>query len=49
MGVVVKRYINFLIILLNPTPLVLGHFLQKHPYFFVHFKNVFSFLLMLFL
>ena len=40
MGVVVRRYIDFLIILLFPTPLVLGLFLQQHPYF-VHFKNVF--------
>ena len=49
MGVVVRRYIDFLIILLIPTPLVLALFLQQHPYFFVHLKNVFSFLFMLFL
>ena len=36
-GVVVRRYIDFLIILLIPTPLVLALFLQQHPYFFVHF------------
>ena len=42
MGVVVRRYIDFLIILLIPTPLVLALFLQQHPYLFVHFKNVFS-------
>ena len=41
MGVAVRRYIDFLIILLIPTPLVLAHFWQQHPYFFVHFKNVF--------
>ena len=39
MGGVVRRYIDFLIILLIPTPLVLALFLQQHPYFFV-FKNV---------
>ena len=51
MGVVVRRYIDFLIILLIPTPLVLysSFFLQLHPYFLVHLKNVFSFLFMLFL
>ena len=43
-GVVVRRYTDFLI-LLFPTPLVLALFLQQHPYFFVHFKNVFSFFL----
>ena len=31
------------------TQLVLALFWQHHPYFFVHFFNVFSFLLMLFL
>ena len=40
MGGVVRRYIDFLIILLIPTPLVLALFLQQHPYF-VHLKNVF--------
>ena len=51
MGVVVRRYIDFLIILLIPTLLVLysAFFWQQHPYFFVNFKNVFSFLFMLFL
>ena len=43
MGSVVRKYIDFLIILLIPTPLVLALFLQQHPYFFVHLKNVFSF------
>ena len=41
MGVVVRRYIDFPIILLIPTPLGLALFLQEHPYFFVHLKNVF--------
>ena len=37
--------IDILIIIITcPTPLVLGLFLQHHPYFFVHLKNVFSFL-----
>ena len=41
--------VDFLIILLFPTPLVLAIFLQQHLYFIVDFKNVFSFLFMLFL
>ena len=41
MGVVVRRYIDFLILLI-PTPLVyICTFLQQQPYFFVHFLNVF--------
>ena len=40
-GVVVRRYIDILIILLIPTPLVLAFFVLQHLYFFVHFKNVF--------
>ena len=52
-GVVVRRYnirIDFLIILLIPRDSTcISSFLQQHPYFFVHFKNVFSFLFMLFL
>ena len=32
-GVVVRRYIDFLILLI-PTPLVSVLFLQQHPYFF---------------
>ena len=47
--VVVRRHIDFFIVLFIPTPLVLALFLQQHPYFIVHFKNVFSFLFMLFL
>ena len=43
-------YIDILIIIITfPTPLILSLFWQQHPYFFVHFKNVFSFLFMLFL
>ena len=49
MGVAVRRSIDFLIILLFPTPLVSALFLQKHPYSFVHFENGFSFFFMLFL
>ena len=47
-SVVVRRYIyryphnNYL---LSPTPLVLALFLAHYPYFFVHFLNVFLFLL----
>ena len=41
-------YIDFLI-LLTTTPFVLALFWQQHPYFFVHFKNVFSVLFLLFL
>ena len=40
MGVVVRRYIDFLILLILLT--CISSFLQQHPYFFVHFKNVFS-------
>ena len=42
LGVVVRRYIDFLILLI-PTPLVyICTFLQQHPYFFCSFKkNVF--------
>ena len=40
MGVVARRYIDFLIILLIPTPLVLALFLQQHPYFIPHFIKV---------
>ena len=44
LGVVLRRYIDFLILLI-PTPLVyICTFLQQHPYFFVHFVNVFTFL-----
>ena len=41
LGVVVRRYIDFLILLI-PTPLVaICSFLQQHPYFLFIFKNVF--------
>ena len=40
MGVVVRRYIDFLILHI-PTPLVSVLFLQQHPYFLFIFKNVF--------
>ena len=40
-GMVIRRYINFLILLI-PT-LVSALFWQQHPYFFVHFQNVFHF------
>ena len=43
MGVVLRRYIDFLILLI-PTPLVSVLFLQQHPYFLVHFFKCFSFL-----
>ena len=52
MGVVLyKEYIDFIIITYPYicTPFVLALFLQQQPYFFVHFKNVFSFLFILFL
>ena len=42
LGVVLRRYIDFLILLI-PTPLVSVLFLQQHSYFFVHLKKCFSF------
>ena len=39
-GVVVRRYIGFLILLI-PTPLVSVLFLQQHPYFLFIFKMFF--------
>ena len=43
MGVVVRRYIDFLILLI-PTPLVSVLFLQQHPYFlFIKKKLLFLF------
>ena len=46
MGAVVRRYIDILIIIINfPYFTCISSFLgQQHPYFFVHFLNVFSFL-----
>ena len=40
MGVVVRRYIDFLILLI-PTPLVSVLFLQQHPYSLFIFLNIF--------
>ena len=40
LGVVVRRYIDFLILLI-PTPLVSLLFLQQHPYFLFIYLNVF--------
>ena len=41
MGVAVRRSIDFLIILLIPTPVVSALFLQKHPYSLFIFNMVF--------
>ena len=43
-GVVVRRYIDILIIIINfpYSTCIRSFFWQQHPYFFVHFKNVFS-------
>ena len=42
-------YIDILTIIINfPYSTCISSFWQQHPYFFVHFKNVFSFLFMLF-
>ena len=39
---VVRRYIDFLIILLIPIySTCISSFLQRHPYFFVHFLSVY--------
>ena len=46
-GVVVRRYIDILIIIIN-FPYMQVFFWQQHPYFFVHFLNVFSVLFPLF-
>ena len=40
LGVVVRRYIDFLILII-PTPLVSFLFYSQHPYFLFIFKNVF--------
>ena len=47
MGVVVRRYIHFLILLI-PTPLVSAVFGSSIPTFFVHFCKCFSFLFLSF-
>ena len=43
MGVVVRRYIDILIIIITfpYSTCISSFFWQHHPYFFVHFKNVF--------
>ena len=46
LGVVLRRYIDFLILLIT-TPLVSVLFLQQHPYFLVNFLKCFSFLLII--
>ena len=47
---VVKRYIDILTIIINfPYSTCISSFLAAYPYFFVHFKNVFSFFLILLL
>ena len=49
-GVVVRRYIDILIIIITfPYSICISSFLQQHPYFIVHFKKNISFLFMLFL
>ena len=49
MGVVVRRYIDILTIIINfPTPLVLALFLAAASLLLVHFKNVVSVLFLLF-
>ena len=40
LGVVVRRYIDFLILLI-PYPSCICSFLQQHPYFLLIKKNVF--------
>ena len=40
LGVIVRRYIDFLILLI-PTPLVSVIFLRQHPYFLLIFKKFF--------
>ena len=43
LGVVVRRYIDFLILLI-PTPLVSVFFLQQHPYFLFILLNVYIYI-----
>ena len=40
-GVVVRRYIDILIIITYPYSTCISSFLQQHPYFFVHFFKCF--------
>ena len=46
-GVVLRRYIDFLILLI-PTPLVSALFLQQHPYFLLIKKKFFVLVTVLF-
>ena len=51
MGVVVRRYIDIRTIIINfpySSSIIYLFLGQQHPYFFVHFLNVFSVLFMLF-
>ena len=50
MGVVVRRYIDILTIIINfpYSTCISSFFWQQHPYFFVHFLNVFSVLFVIF-
>ena len=51
-GVVSGCCIDIVIIIIKfpySTCIIISFVWQQHPYFFVHFKNVFSFLFMLFL
>ena len=43
MGVVVRKYIDILTIIINflYSTCIRSFFWQQHPYFFVHFLNVF--------
>ena len=51
MGVVVRKYIDILTIIINfpYSTCISSLFWQQHPYFFVHLKNVFSVLFVIFL
>ena len=51
MGVVVRRYIDILIIIINfpCSTCIRSFFWQQHPYFFVHFFNVFGLVSVIFL
>ena len=44
LGVVLRRYIDFLILLYLSLLLLYLYFLQQHPYFFFLFFKCFSFL-----
>ena len=39
LGVLVRRYIDFLILLIYPYSSCICSFLQQHPYFLLIFKN----------